>query len=300
MIPITLNETLTVTESAFGTCGELVQGCIDGQNFMITFPLALHSHAEAKFISGGKIIIKPTYKKKAAKAAEILINYLKKIDLIDKEVGVSLNIESDLIEGKGMASSSADIVAVCRAVAKLCNYPITPWQISKISVSIEPSDGVMYESSVVYDFFEGKLLQEVGPIMPMRLVTIDFGGTVDTVNFKRVSYSQEEEKQIFKAYDLAMRGIRSGNIKLLGEATTISALVNQRRHYKRELNNIINLIPKLEAHGVAIAHSGSIMSLLFDSESQDKIELAKSKLEGLFPEAIIQEFDVLSKENSTT
>lgn len=297
MIPVSLNKTLSVTESAFGTCGELVQGCIDGQNFMITFPVSLHSNVEATFISGGEIIVSPSYKKKAAKAAEILLSYIKELGLINKDLGVSLNIESDLIEGKGMASSSADIVAVCRAVSKLCNYPITPWQISKISVSIEPSDGVMYESSVVYDFFEGKLLQEIGPIMPMSLVTIDFGGTVDTVEFKRIPYTQEEEKQIFKAYHLAIRGIKSWDIQLLGEATTISALVNQRRHYKKELNNIINLIPELEAYGVAVAHSGSIISLLFDFKNYAKIELAKSKLEGLFPKAIIQEFNVLSKES---
>ncbi|WP_167332916.1 GHMP family kinase ATP-binding protein [Bacillus gaemokensis] len=120
---------------------------------MITFPIPLYAHAEAKFVSGGKIIITPSYKTKAAKAAEILLNSLKVLGIIDKNLGITIKVESELIEGKGMASSTADIVAVCRAISNLCNYPIACWEISNICTAIEPSDGVMYQSSVVYDFF---------------------------------------------------------------------------------------------------------------------------------------------------
>ncbi|MGQ4672138.1 hypothetical protein ACUIJ5_29785 (plasmid) [Bacillus toyonensis] len=51
-----INETISATGVGIscGTCGELVQGCINDQNFMITFPIPLYASAEAKFISGGK------------------------------------------------------------------------------------------------------------------------------------------------------------------------------------------------------------------------------------------------------
>ncbi|WP_167332917.1 hypothetical protein [Bacillus gaemokensis] len=110
----------------------------------------------------------------------------------------------------------------------------------------------------------------------MRLIIIDNGDAVDTVSFKRVPYTSNEMKQILEAYDLATRGIKSQDIELLGRATTISAQVNQRRHYKRELNDIIDILPELGAYGISVAHSGSILSLLFDADGCLKIENTKT------------------------
>ncbi|MDZ3952349.1 kinase [Bacillus thuringiensis] len=278
---------------ACGTCGELVQGCINNQNFMITFPIPLTACAKAEFIRGGEILILPNYKHKAAKAAEMLLHSLKDLGIVDKELGVSVTIETQLIEGKGMASSTADIVAVCRAISHLCNYPIGPWEISNICTSIEPSDGVMYQSVVVYDFFKGCLLEDIGPLMPMRLLIIDNGEVVDTVSFKRIAYTADEMKKILGAYDLATRGIKKQDIELLGRAATISAHVNQRRHYKKELNDIIAILPELGAYGVSIAHSGSIFALLFAAdEDMIQIEGAKNRISKMFPEATIKVIDI--------
>ncbi|OUB80921.1 GHMP family kinase ATP-binding protein [Bacillus wiedmannii] len=286
-----MNETISATGVgiACGTCGELVQGCINDQNFMITFPIPLYARAEAKFVSGGEISIIPNYKNKAVKAAETLVSSLKNMGIVDKNLGITIKIDSELTEGKGMASSTADIIAVCRAISNLCNYPIGPWEISNICTSIEPSDGVMYQSSVVYDFFKGRLLEDIGPLMSMRLIIIDNGEAVDTVNFKRVPYTLNEMTQILEAYRLAISGIKNQDIGLLGRATTISAKVNQRRHYKREFEDIINIFSELGACGISVAHSGSILSLLFDVNDDMKIENAKNRISVMFPEATIRE-----------
>ncbi|MFC1451646.1 kinase, partial [Bacillus cereus] len=82
-----------------GTCGERVQGCINDQNFMITFPRPLYASAEARFVRGGKISIIPGYKNKAAQAAEILVDSLRKLGIVDKELGITIKIESELMEG---------------------------------------------------------------------------------------------------------------------------------------------------------------------------------------------------------
>ncbi|PGM85635.1 kinase [Bacillus cereus] len=289
-----LNETISATGIGIscGTCGELVQGCINDQNFMITFPIPLYASAEAKFISGGEISVIPSYKNKAVKAAEILVSSLRNLGIVDEKLGITVEIESELIEGKGMASSTADIIAVCRAIANLCDYPIGPWEISSICTSIEPSDGVMYQSSVVYDFFKGRLLEDIGPLMSMHLIIIDNGEAVDTVSFKRVPYTFNEMKQILEAYRLATCGIKNQDIELLGHATTISAKVNQRRHYKREFDDILNILPELGAYGISVAHSGSILSLLFDSNDEVKIRNAKNRLSKMYPDATIREIKI--------
>ncbi|EOP90494.1 hypothetical protein IGM_02186 [Bacillus cereus HuB4-4] len=289
-----INETASATGFgiACGTCGELVQGCINDQNFMITFPIPLFVHAEANFVSGGEISIIPGYKNKAAKAAGILVDSLRGLGILDKKLGITIKIESELMEGKGMASSTADIIAVCRAISNLCNYPIGPWEISNICTSIEPSDGVMYQSSVVYDFFKGRLLEDIGNLMSMGLIIIDNGEAVDTVSFKRIPYTVNETTQILEAYRLATLGIKNQDIVLLGRATTISAKVNQRRHYKKEFNEIMNVFPKLGACGISVAHSGSILSLLFHANDNINIENAKNRLSMMFPEATIREINI--------
>ncbi|MGQ4672136.1 hypothetical protein ACUIJ5_29775 (plasmid) [Bacillus toyonensis] len=136
------------------------------------------------------------------------------------------------------------------------------------------------------------MLEDIGPLMSMHLIIIDNGEAVDTVSFKRVPYTFNEMKQILEAYRLATCGIKNQDIELLGHATTISAKVNQRRHYKREFDDILNILPELGAYGISVAHSGSILSLLFDSNDEMKIRNAKKRLSKMYPDATIREIKI--------
>lgn len=66
---------------------------------------------------------------------------------------------------KGMASSSSDIVAAMKAIAHSYSLPLTEQILSSIAVEIEPSDGVMYDDVVAYDYIHGELIK-FGPLPP--------------------------------------------------------------------------------------------------------------------------------------
>ncbi|WP_255846429.1 hypothetical protein [Bacillus cereus group sp. BfR-BA-01349] len=43
------------------------------------------------------------------------------------------------------------------------------------------------------------MLEDIGPLMPMKLLIIDNGEAVDTVSFKRIPYTPDEMKKILEA-----------------------------------------------------------------------------------------------------
>src|SRR5207302_1757315 len=93
---------------AFGTFGELLQGRLDNSDgdFLVTFPIARYSHATfATDPKSAAVIVYPPYKYKSQKLADMILEYY----ALPK--GGILVLESDIPVGKGLASSSADLVA---------------------------------------------------------------------------------------------------------------------------------------------------------------------------------------------
>lgn len=249
---------------AYGTCGELVQGRFkDGVDFLITLPINLQTEARVWLYPERTIVVKPPGKVKTAQAARLALDVLGW-----PERGARITIASALPEGKGMASSTADIVATCRAIAAAVGSAFSPEQISAIARQIEPSDGVMHDGCVCYDHRRCLLLESLGPFPPATLLVADLGGRVDTVAFNRrpKSYTPTELDTLERAYDLAVAGIGQQRLSLLGQAATLSARTNQRLLPKPRLDSLLAVAKAYGAHGVCVAHSGTVAGLLFNPE----------------------------------
>lgn len=246
-----------------GTCGELVQGRLPGgPDFLITLPVNLWSEVHVALDrTSSAITVMPPGKVKTRQAVRATLDRLGRPDL-----GARVVVASALPEGKGMASSTADIVAACRAAASALGQTLTPQDISSVARGIEPSDGVMHPGAVCYNHRRCELIEALGPLPPLTVLVVDFGGMVDTVYMNRTprSYTLEEMYQIGTAYHLARTGIRQGDRRLIGQAATLSALINQRFLLKPLLPALIELAAEHGAHGVCVAHSGTVAGLLFD------------------------------------
>lgn len=245
-----------------GTCGEFIQGSIDGQRFLVTCPINRYAYALSDVIHK----LPQTHvslQHKARQAQEAVFHKLS----IPKDKRIPIYLHSDIVQGKGLASSSADISVAAMATALAYGYRLTMEELQDICLSIEPSDAPFYPGIVQFDYLQGRSCEFLGTCPPMQILMFDEGGTVDTVEFNHREHLDQliEEKEEFMVEALAKfkEGLRTHNVKLIGEASTISSFANQRILYKPSLYDLHQIGIECHSLGTIIAHSGTVIGLLF-------------------------------------
>ncbi|VBB06828.1 Hypothetical protein LUCI_2065 [Lucifera butyrica] len=263
-----------------GSCGELVQGTIKEQNFLITCPIDLYSTVEVgpapkhpRMAAGVKTLAA------VAKTAEYLAVAGKSFEVV---------VRSELPMGKGMASSSADISAACQATAATLGKLLTVDEIADIALSIEPTDGIFYTGVVMFDHVKGELRRQLGAPPPMRIAVFDAGGEVDTLGFNQrtdlAGLNRKKEEAVAAAAELVIRGLAANDCSLIGRGATLSALANQAILYKPCLQTLAELVPALGAVGLNVAHSGTVLGILFAEKDSWRIPAAVAVVRKVCPD----------------
>ncbi|MEG6585509.1 GHMP family kinase ATP-binding protein [Dendrosporobacter sp. 1207_IL3150] len=251
-----------------GSCGELVQGTIGGNNFLITCPINIYS----------KAIVTPSCSSQHLDAGEKTKLAVKKTlkYLNISNVNFQITVTSNLPQGKGMASSSADISAASQAVAISFGKTLTPDEIARIAISIEPTDGIFFPGIVMFDHVLGYNTSSLGNPPAITIAVFDGGGEVDTLYFNRrkdlVKLNTEKEHQVQQALSLVKRGLSKSDAYLIAKGATMSALANQTILYKPYLEKIIKISDRYGAIGVNVAHSGTVVGVMFNSNLMDKYD----------------------------
>ena len=250
-----------------GACGELVQGQFEnGEDFLVSLPVDIWAKVNVEITSKSqKIFVSPNDKVKTRQAVRTLLNYLD-----HPAFGANVQIESDIPEGKGLASSTADIVAACHAIGDALEVEVPPMLISKVARQIEPSDGIMYSGLVAYNHRKCELIQELGEAPPISLLVIDLGGVVDTLDYNQnpKKYSQKEQVLCKEAFDQLKQGINRQDWNMIGEAAIRSGKINQRFLFKPELEEIVSIADQYNAYGVCVSHSGTVVGILLNLEKE--------------------------------
>ncbi len=254
-----------------GTCGELIQGRIDGKDFLVTAPINLFSVTTITQIDKNAEFNGLGWK--AQRAIEIFSErYNIRIE------GVSLNLTSNIPRGKGMASSSADISSVLYALDKYFGPFLSPSEIADIAIEIEPTDGVMFPGIVAFDYMRGTFWEYIGKPFPLKVLVLDFGGEIDTLEFERPipdeefsSYLLENLKKAFQERDMG----------LFGKIITENTIENQKILSKEQCKALIEEVLKLGAVGVNMAHSGTVCGIYTPYSKKDDVD----KIRELFPSA---------------
>ena len=253
---------MTYYVRAPGTCGEFIQGAIDGQSFLVTCPINRYSYALSQVTHP-----LPHYycslQPKASKACRLVKDTLS----IANQDSTSIYVRSDIIQGKGMASSSADIAVAAMATALSLNITLTPKELEMICLSVEPTDASFYQGVTQFDYIKGTISQPLGMCPPLKILVFDEGGSIDTITFNQQVDLQakilEKEPIIRESLDLFKQGLKTHDINLIGQAATLSAFGNQRILYKANLYDFHDIGNYYNSVGTIIAHSGTIMGLLF-------------------------------------
>lgn len=251
---------MKLTVKVPGSCGELVQGTRKGVPFLVTCPVNLYTTVTVT----DEAVYRRGLGAKAEKALERTMHYLG-----ENAFPYGISLSSELPIGKGMASSSADIAAVCYAVASVFGHEITAPEVSRIAAGIEPTDGIFFDGVVRLNHMTGECIEEMGVLPRLQIAIFDTGGAIDTLMFHQrkdlTELSGKNEQQTDAALALMAKPRTAASI---AAAATKSALANQVILHKAQLQDIISESRKLSALGVNVAHSGTILGVLFSPERE--------------------------------
>lgn len=252
---------MEIIAKAPASCGELAEGVLQGTPFLVTAPISMYAMARVTDDFTG------TYGlgEKAQEALQRTLTYLGKDSL---PLGISLT--SQIPQGKGMASSSADIAAVVYAAARAFGHELTGREIMDIAIAIEPSDGIAFEGLAHVSHTTGALFGQYRNVPLLGISIFDVGGMVDTIAYYRSKGNRRNQDETYQqllctiSCAFQMEGHRRE--VLLGEAATASALLNQEHLEKPRLEDFIVSAQEKGSIGVLVAHSGTVVGALWASD----------------------------------
>lgn len=273
-----------------GSCGELVQGQLGGVDFLVTCPVDLFASATFQPAPQGEKELKGA----GWKTVAALEHFLRAQGY---RGGWRLEVENPLPVGKGMGSSTADIAAALGAAALALG--LSPWPVEDIAQSalaVEPSDGLMFPGIVLFDHRRGRWREDLGPPPPFEILVFDQGGQVDTVSFNQRPDFQErvqaKSRLVAEALELVRTGLKERDPVAIGAGATLSALANQEMLPKENLPQAIGLAREVQAVGINVAHSGSVIGVLLDPRQGDGEEIARY-LRPRFPGMFLGRFQII-------
>jgi L-threonine kinase len=249
---------------AFGSFGEIVQGRLsDGRDFLVTLPIELWSRCEliCTPIAGPLVIDCDLAKSRA------LVGLVLKELGIDAGFHISCAFTRSIPIGKGLSSSTADMLAALRAVQDVFGFLFTEEFISRLFAEVEPHDALHYDASTAYNHRRGTLIRAFGYIPSFTIVAVDHGGAVDTVLYNQtVSFSTSETERYDELFGRLERAFERRQDKSIAECATESARMHADRRGDAALQKAVRLAGPLGCLGVVAAHSGTCAGFLLPSD----------------------------------
>ncbi|HXL19831.1 MAG TPA: GHMP kinase [Streptosporangiaceae bacterium] len=284
----------TVSGVGYGSAhhGELLQGIFRDSGgalvrALVTIPLP-HLRTRAVFTRYRQPAITGAAQPKAHRAAALTLSYLASdrgamIDLggLDVAQGGRVEIFTNIPQSVGMGSSTADVTATVRAVAACHGVRLSADQVARLAVMAEyAADSTMIEDRVVlFAYRGGEVLETLGDRLPPITIVgcrTQSESTVDTLAFEPAVYNEYEIALFKRLRRAARRAVAVGDTRLLGQVATASARINQRFLPKPELEPLLRLCIRHGGCGIQVAHSGTILGLIFDARRPDAETAARA------------------------
>lgn len=258
-----------MTASCPGTCGELFQGTVEGLYCLISLPIDRFAKVRVT-ASGGEGLEVPGEMSKTRRAMEAFL----RLRGAPERRYVLERLEA-LPEGKGYASSTADILAALTCLGALEGAPLSPEEATTLALSVEPTDSTAWRGLALLDHREGRVMEFLGPPPPMAVLVLDRGGAVDTEAFNLLNMAPRltvRQALHEEAFALIRHGVDRGDPEMIGRGATLSAKASADLLDGPFLGECLDLCKLLGGYGVAAAHSGTLFGVLLPPEARDRGE----------------------------
>ena len=229
-----------------------------------------------------------------SKTVNLVRGYLQLHGLASR-VDCAVQLSSRLVEGVGMGSSTADLVATVRALDLALSLRTDDATVARLAVKTEVAcDSTMFVTrALLFAQREGRVLEDFGPPLPrMELVGFNLAPneTFPTAETPPASYSPDEIGMFDELRILMRRAVGARNVATLAEVATASARINQRHFPKPRFADFLQLASDFRAQGVSVAHSGTLGALIYDA----KKPCASAQLIGLKAAALATGYEPIS------
>lgn len=244
-------------------CGELIEGQIDGINFLSSYTINCYSQV---ILQPGQVT--KTFEAKQAKLCSA-IDYLAQAALISKNWRSDFTLKSDsqIPIGKGMGSSTADILAGLAAVSDYYRLNLSAAEMTDYCLKVEATDHSAYPQATIMNHVTGEVFAQFPYTFGLSVLVLEPSETVDTresmheISLHQSKVKEKEYKRLFKEL---VEAYEKEDLAWLADIAWTSALLNEQILEKPLLHPLEQLTKKAGVLGLNIAHTGSIIALWFD------------------------------------
>jgi len=243
-----------------GSCGELIQGNIQGRDMLISFPVDLFTTVRLYECKN------PASRNRFHKSSTLLSNMLERWGYAWLDRQLDIEIESSIPRGKGFASSTADLCGVYICLLKLLRRKYDTKEAMEEFIRIEPTDSILFREMTLFDYKEGKRFSSIGPYMKFHILAFEGSRIVDTQEFNRkvlprLGYLDDIIPDVRQAVDIS-------DISGISKASSISIKRNMSRVPYEIFSSIEDLRLKTGGLGIIGGHSGDLLGIVYDDKEK--------------------------------
>ena len=252
--------------SCSGTLGELFQGPIErgGQVEIAIVSLPFAGRSTCRYI------LQPDAHSPFGEGLENRPKTTRALELLISQHRLRLPsgrwvFSSDLEVGKGMASSTADIVAAIRCVGQILGRRFRTHDVMNVLRHVERSDSVFLEEAALYLSERHEIVVRFGRSLGYTAAYLVEPNVVDTEAMRDclVNHYLRHETEYRALLDLFVSAAARKDPFLVAQAATESARLSQRCLPKRRFSALRSAMRSLAADGLFVAHTGSVAGYLY-------------------------------------
>jgi len=247
-----------------GTLGELIQGPVprNGTIHIGVVSLPLRRYSRVRFVHGlqDNAASGLADKARCRRAIEL---YLAKHSLELPEG--CWTCDSELPSGKGMASSTADIVATIRCLDSIFRQQTSLESLTAILRLIERSDSVFLDRYALYLSGRQEVVHAFDHEPRFEACYVDEGDTVDTetMGLALLHHYQARLQPYLRNLDQALSAFAASDAQGIARCATTSAALSQEVNPKHCFEALVHEQQGFRADGIVVAHTGTMAGYLF-------------------------------------
>lgn len=276
-----------------GTCGEFAQGPLpDGQEFHVTCPINKSATVDVEVRSASDFDVTglQLHQKKLELA---LMRTAEHIEL--GAVAIHVRWWSDLDVGKGMGSSTADVLSGIRALANAVGETLTPETEGTLATDVESSDGTMYPGIAAVNQKTGVALRRWEWFPEFVIVMLVPNDTVltEAINFDGKKEIAGDYEALLADFDAA---VDKRSIADFASASTRAFGLNAQYVPNAYASNLFPRLAELGALGLNVGHTGTVCGLLYENTQEGRERASQVSLEvsRWFPTPFLKDVKVVT------